>query len=269
MQRIISNRLPRKSKLIPIPKISSVYLNEYIETRGIVVHKKDHYFILQETSNDIETRNITSFNIHCYFKDIEQIQEESYIAVFGYPRYSIRKGAKVNTLYIEAINIKPITKEKAILDNERTIDTFFTEENLKMETDTSDELISTLKAHANEEGFNLVIAKKDSTRASLWCYMHCRRQKKIELNTDCKFFNNLTKIKKNGIIPRFVWHVSTYFLDHNHTNDPFTFAHKTPSPCDKKLIMSMLQNGVGSTQITKIFLDSTHKFISSAQISLI
>ena len=269
LQRLISSKLPNKSKLIPIPKISSVYLNEYIETRGIVVHKKDHYFILQETSNDIETRNITSFNIHCYFKDIEQIQEESYIAVFGYPRYSIRKGAKVNTLYIEAINIKPITKEKAILDNERTIDTFFTEENLKMETDTSDELISTLKAHANEEGFNLVIAKKESTRASLLCYMHCKRQKTIELNTDCKFFINLTKIKKNGIIPRFVWHVSTFSLDHNHTNDPFTFIHKTLSPGEKKLIISMLQNGVGSTQIAKIFLDSTHKFLSSAQISLI
>ena len=180
LQRLISSKLPNKSKLIPIPKISSVYLNEYIETRGIVVHKKDHYFILQETSNDIETRNITPFNIHCSFDNIEQIQEDSYIAVFGYPRYSTRKGAKVNTLYIEAINIKPITKEKAILDNERTIDTFFTEENLKMETDTLDEIISTLKAHANEEGFNLVIAKKDSTRASLWCYIHCKRQKTIE-----------------------------------------------------------------------------------------
>ena len=174
----VSNRLPRKSKLIPIPKISSVYLNEYIETRGIVVHKKDHYFISQETSNDIETRNITPFNIHCSFDDIEQIQEDSYIAVFGYPRYSTRKGAKVNTLYIEAKNAQPITKEKARLDNERTIDTFFIEENLKIETDTLDEIISTLKAHANEEGFNLVIAKKivQEHLYGVICTVDARRQ---------------------------------------------------------------------------------------------
>ena len=67
----------------------------------------------------------------------------------------------------------------------------------------------------------------------------------------------------------FIWHVATHDLNHNHSNDPFTFAHKTLTKTDMKFILSMLRNGVSNITIAEIVSENSSKMLSSSQISLL
>lgn len=255
--------------LISIPRISSVYFGTQIETRGKVISCHLGYFVLQEESSDLQKQNIIPFEIQVHHSRQTKVNVGDYVKVIGTPSNQSHKGTNANLIYIISNQVLTITQKEADIPSNHSNDSFFNEQELaNLTATTSFDLVQILVAHANEEGFQLVKAKSEEHKVCLLCYLHSKYNKKDELNTNCPFFINIRKIKEkegNG----FIWHVSTYSLNHNHNNDPYTFMHKTLTDKEKKFILSMMRNGISNTKIAKIISENTCKILSSAQIAVI
>ena len=137
--------------------------------------------MLQEVSKKLTEKNIVPFQIHVNLLNVDYCGIGECLKVIWYPKYKYSKGTNVNLMYINWTKFEKIEEDEAELDNEKNADIVFKEENEFPQTDTSDEIITILKTHANTEGFALVTSRKDSIRATLLCYLHGRKKKEIRI----------------------------------------------------------------------------------------
>ena len=253
--------------LIPIPRVSAEHLDKTIETRGLVRWYQNNHLLLQEKSKSLDSLGGIPMSIHVAYDG--EITPGFYIKVIGEVKIKKSRGTATSQLMIQAADLSIISEDEADLSRNLMTETFFTTGSLEdVKADTAKDLIAKLKAHANEEGFDLVQAgSANGPKVKLRCYLHSKKGKNPELNTDCEFFINIRKGYDDD--HKLVWRVTCSYLFHNHSKDPFVFIHKLINQDVKNLIFILMRNGVDNQKIARILQDNYHKHISSAQIAQI
>ena len=135
-----------KAILLPIPRITSIFINEMIETRGIVVSYKESLLILKEYSKELERTNSIAFHINVIFKNRQNVEVGSFVKIKAYPKVMVHQGTSKDLLYLDGFRLDLITKEEAGLSCEHLVSSYFTQDiisNLKDED--PENLISILK----------------------------------------------------------------------------------------------------------------------------
>ena len=246
-----------------------MYIDKNIETRGYVTRVfPPNNIEIQEVSRSLKENNLMPFTIRVHYDKYEIIDCGQYVKVTGIPKIIQHKGSHVALLYIECSDITIITEDEADLSRNEFCDTFFTDRQLKdMKADDYSDLLKAFRMHANDEGFELVCLNSASDgKLRLRCHLHSLKGKNPLLNTACPFFINIRR-NKDSITKKFFWKVATTSLQHNHQKDPFVYIHKVLNVDLKKIIVSMVNNGVDTQLVAKIVHENYNHFISSQQIS--
>ncbi|KAK8870355.1 hypothetical protein M9Y10_008236 [Tritrichomonas musculus] len=160
---------------IPIPKISAMYIDKNIETRGYVTGVLPPNNIeFQEVSKSLKENNLMPFTIQVHYDKYEIIEYCQYVKVTGIPKIIQHKGTHAALLYFECSDITIITEDEADLSRNEFYDTFFTDRQLKdMKADDYSDLLKTFRMHANNEGFELVCLNSASDgKLRLRCHLH-------------------------------------------------------------------------------------------------
>lgn len=251
--------------VLQIPQVMSGYIDKLIETRGLVVLFRAGLIKLQEKSSVINKTGTLPLSILVEVSKETVVQVGDYVKVIGVPQIKKKKGSSAAQIIIQCQEIVIISDDEADISINQA-NSFFVPENLKeIIADSAIDLIQKLKTKATEEGFKLVqVNSSKDNKVKLRCYLHTKKGKDPLLNTGCNFYINIREGHNESHV---IWRVTSFELCHNHINDPFVYLHKLVSPNTRKLIFTLMKNGVDSQVISKILGETIGQMLSSAQIA--